>query len=112
MAHLMELWARAAEALRPPLLESLSTWLEAHLRLPTELAAEGGRIGVWPTQKGIANALNAGIGSRRKARRLRLWPMSLLDAPASVRIWIKRDRMTRSNGRGRAAAREFVRLTA
>ena len=52
-----ERWRRAAEALRPPPLEPLSTWLEATLRLPQGLAAEGGPIRLWPTQRGIADAL-------------------------------------------------------
>ena len=50
-------WSRVAAALRPPPLEPLSTWLEANLRLPQGLAAEGGPIRLWPTQKGIADAL-------------------------------------------------------
>jgi phage terminase large subunit GpA-like protein len=43
--------------LRPPPLEPLSTWLEGHLRLPSGLSAEGGPIRLWPTQRGIADAL-------------------------------------------------------
>jgi len=49
--------SRAVEALRPPPQLPLSEWLEAHLRLPSGLSAEGGLIGPWPTQKGIADAL-------------------------------------------------------
>ena len=52
-----KLWSGVAEALRPPPLEPLSTWLEANLRLPQGLSAEGGPIRLWPTQRGIADAL-------------------------------------------------------
>ncbi|MGC2410623.1 MAG: phage terminase large subunit family protein [Methyloceanibacter sp.] len=55
--RLASVWSRAAEALRPPPLEPLSAWLETHLRLPTGLAAEGGPIRLWPTQRGIGDAL-------------------------------------------------------
>ena len=50
-------WSRAVDALRPPPVEPLSTWLEANLRLPHGLAAEGGPLRLWPTQSGIADAL-------------------------------------------------------
>jgi endonuclease YncB( thermonuclease family) len=50
-------WRRAVEHVRPPPQLPLSQWLERHLRLPTGLAAEGGPIRLWPTQRGIADAL-------------------------------------------------------
>jgi site-specific recombinase XerD len=42
MTKTLECWDHAVEALRPPPLEPLSALLEAHVRLPTGLAAEGG----------------------------------------------------------------------
>jgi len=50
-------WARVREALRPPPQLPLSTWLEQTVRLPHGLAAEGGPLHLWPTQRGIADAL-------------------------------------------------------
>jgi hypothetical protein len=41
----------------PPPQLPLSQRLEAHLRLPSGLSAEGGPIRLWPIQKGIADAL-------------------------------------------------------
>jgi phage terminase large subunit GpA-like protein len=52
-----ETWTRVIEALRPPQQVPLSEWLEANLRLPHGLAAEGGPLHLWPTQRGIADAL-------------------------------------------------------
>ncbi len=43
--------------LRPPPQLPLSEWLEGNVRLPHGLSAEGGPIRLWPTQKGIADAL-------------------------------------------------------
>jgi phage terminase large subunit GpA-like protein len=55
--QLVEAWSRVTDALRPPPLEPLSTWLEANLRLPQGLAAEGGPIRLWKTQQAIADTL-------------------------------------------------------
>ena len=57
MDRLDDVLVRALGTLRPPPLEPVSTWLEGHLRLPPGLAAEGGPIRLWPTQRGIADAL-------------------------------------------------------
>jgi hypothetical protein len=57
LSQVGEAWSRAVETLRPPPVEPLSTWLEANLRLPHGLAAESGPIRLWPTQRGIADAL-------------------------------------------------------
>ena len=52
-----EVWSRAVEHLRPPPQAPLSAWIELNVRLPFGLAAEGGPLRWWPTQKGIAVAL-------------------------------------------------------
>jgi len=57
MTQVNELWGRTIEHLRPPPQEPLSAWIESNVRLPFGLSAEGGPIRLWPTQKGIADAL-------------------------------------------------------
>ncbi len=60
-----EIWQSVREALRPPALDPLSVWLEGNVRLPHGLSAEGGPIRLWPTQKGITDALtDPGAGTR------------------------------------------------
>jgi hypothetical protein len=56
-ARIERVWARAAQALRPPPLEPLSAFIEGNVRLPLGLAAESGPLHLWPTQRGIADAL-------------------------------------------------------
>ncbi|BAQ17475.1 phage terminase large subunit family protein [Methyloceanibacter caenitepidi] len=56
-AKLDKALAVAVEYLRPPPLVPLSTWLEDNVRLPYGLSAEGGPLCLWPTQRGIADAL-------------------------------------------------------
>jgi len=61
MTSVDDMLAVAVEHLRPPPQLPLSEWLEATVRLPHGLAAESGPLRLWPTQKGIADAL---AGSR------------------------------------------------
>jgi phage terminase large subunit GpA-like protein len=57
MTSVDDMLAVAVEHLRPPPQLPLSEWLEATVRLPHGLAAESGPLRLWPTQKGIADAL-------------------------------------------------------
>ncbi len=50
MAEVGELWSHVAETLRPPKIEPLSRWLEANVRLPVGLSAEGGPLHLWATR--------------------------------------------------------------
>jgi phage terminase large subunit GpA-like protein len=51
------IWARAAQALRPPPQLPLSDWIEQTIQLQQGLAAEPGPIRLWPWQRAIADAV-------------------------------------------------------
>lgn len=48
---------RAATSLRPPPRQKLSTWIEANIRLPPEVAAQPGPVRLFPFQRDIADAM-------------------------------------------------------
>lgn len=52
-----ELRREALAAFRPPPKLALSEWIESHVFLPSSLAAQPGRMRLWPPQREIADAI-------------------------------------------------------
>jgi len=52
-----ELRREALAAFRPPPKLALSEWIESHVFLPSSLAAQPGRMRLWPPQREIADSI-------------------------------------------------------
>jgi len=50
-------WSRVVGTFRPPPIESLPQWIERIVRLPEGLAAEPGKVTLWPPQIAIAESI-------------------------------------------------------
>ena len=56
-AKALGIWRRAVKALAPPPHLPLADWIEAEIRLPSDLAAVPGPVRLYPFQRGIAEAI-------------------------------------------------------
>ena len=56
-AALAHIRAEAFAALRPPPPVNLPEWIEANVRLPSEVSAHTGPMALTPVQRGIAEAM-------------------------------------------------------
>jgi phage terminase large subunit GpA-like protein len=52
-----DIWSRAAQALRPPPVETLPQWIARNVILPQGLAAQPGPVQLWPHQVEIAESM-------------------------------------------------------
>jgi len=57
MTALADIQAEFFAALRPPRNLALSEWLESNVRLPSTVAAQPGRMRLWPHQRAIADSI-------------------------------------------------------
>lgn len=79
--HLAQLRAEVYAALRPPVRLGLPDWIEATIRLPSDVSAQSGPMVLTPVQRGIAAAMgNPAIERVTVVKPVRLGYTSLLSA--------------------------------